>query len=34
MEIKVASLTNSLEQKTKECAELAALCDDITGKVN
>lgn len=32
LEIKAAALQNSLEQKTKECAELAALCDEVTGK--
>ncbi|KAJ3622629.1 hypothetical protein MTP99_018921 [Tenebrio molitor] len=32
LEIKIAALENSLEQKTTECAELAALCDEVTGK--
>ena len=32
LEIKTAALENALEQKTKECAELAALCDEVTGK--
>ncbi|XP_044256924.1 transforming acidic coiled-coil-containing protein 1-like [Tribolium madens] len=32
LEIKTAALENSLEQKTKECEELAALCDEVTGK--
>ncbi|XP_022902245.1 transforming acidic coiled-coil-containing protein 1 [Onthophagus taurus] len=33
LEIKNSSLANALEQKTKECAELAALCDEVTGRV-
>lgn len=33
LEIKNASLADSLEQKTKECSALAALCDEVTGKV-
>ncbi|KAF5285279.1 hypothetical protein FQR65_LT13293 [Abscondita terminalis] len=33
LEIKNASLTNSLDQKNKECSALAALCDEVTGKV-
>ncbi|KAK4871864.1 hypothetical protein RN001_015988 [Aquatica leii] len=33
LEIKNASLTDSLDQKNKECSALAALCDEVTGKV-
>ncbi|KAF5300199.1 hypothetical protein FQA39_LY11233 [Lamprigera yunnana] len=33
LEIKNASLTDSLEQKSKECTALAALCDEVTGTV-
>lgn len=33
LEIKNSSLANALEQKTKECGELAALCDEVTGRV-
>lgn len=32
LEIKIAALETSLEQKTKECIDLAALCDEVTGK--
>lgn len=32
LEIKIAGLETSLEQKTKECIDLAALCDEVTGK--
>ncbi|KAL3289464.1 hypothetical protein HHI36_022887 [Cryptolaemus montrouzieri] len=32
LEIKSAALETSLEQKTKECIALAALCDEVTGK--
>lgn len=33
LEIKNSSLTELLDQKTKECSALAALCDEVTGKV-
>lgn len=32
LEIKCSSLETSLNQKTEECEQLSALCDDITGK--
>ncbi|CAH0562386.1 unnamed protein product [Brassicogethes aeneus] len=32
LEIKCKSLESSLEQKTSECQQLAALCDQLTGK--
>lgn len=32
LEIKIAALENALEQKNRECEELAALCDEVTGK--
>ncbi|KAH1023171.1 hypothetical protein HUJ04_012427 [Dendroctonus ponderosae] len=32
LEIKCSSLETSLNQKTEECDQLSALCDDITGK--
>ncbi|XP_066158595.1 transforming acidic coiled-coil-containing protein 1-like [Euwallacea fornicatus] len=32
LEIKCSSLETSLNQKTEECQQLSALCDDITGK--
>ncbi|KAK9890204.1 hypothetical protein WA026_010314 [Henosepilachna vigintioctopunctata] len=32
LEIKSAALETSLDQKTKECTALAALCDEVTGK--
>ncbi|XP_044765836.1 transforming acidic coiled-coil-containing protein 2-like isoform X2 [Coccinella septempunctata] len=32
LEIKNAALETSLEQKTKECIALAALCDEVTGE--
>lgn len=31
-EIKITSLEELIEQKTKECSALAALCDEVTGK--
>ncbi|XP_049826554.1 interaptin isoform X2 [Aethina tumida] len=32
MDIKVKSIENALEQKTNECQQLAALCDQLTGQ--
>ncbi|XP_028140475.2 early endosome antigen 1 isoform X1 [Diabrotica virgifera virgifera] len=32
LEIKVSSLEVSLQQKTEECEQLSALCDEVTGK--
>lgn len=32
LEIKCASLRESLDLKSKECEELSALCDQITGR--
>ncbi|CAG9828674.1 unnamed protein product [Diabrotica balteata] len=32
LEIKVSSLEISLQQKTEECEQLSALCDEVTGK--
>lgn len=34
MEIKNAALSHTVDQKTRECAELAALCDEVTGQVD
>lgn len=34
LEIKIDSLENALEQKSKECQELSKLCDEVTGKVH
>lgn len=33
LEIKISSLMDSLDQKNKECSALAALCDEVTGRV-
>lgn len=32
LEIKLSSLEVSLQQKTEECEQLSALCDEVTGK--
>lgn len=34
LQIKLESVTNLLNQKTKECEGLAELCDEVTGKVH
>lgn len=32
LEIKCSSLQVNLDQKTKECAALSTLCEEVTGK--